>query len=52
MRTAEAWAQSRGATVMHMGAWHEDLERFYERLGYAKYETIYAKALKALEKTT
>ena len=46
LTAAEGWARGAGAVVMHIVAWNNPgLEHFYERLGYQKLETVYAKEL-------
>lgn len=45
LRTAEAWAQERGATVFQMMAPSPEVSAFYERLGYAEIETHHQRRL-------
>lgn len=42
---AERWAKDAGATTLQMIAPTPEVERFYERRGYAKVETTYGKGL-------
>lgn len=45
LRTAEAWALEHGAIAMQMIAPTPKVERFYERLGYARVEVAYQRRL-------
>lgn len=45
LRAAEAWARRAGAVVLQMGAPDARVGQFYERLGFTKLETSYARRL-------
>lgn len=45
LKVARGWAKSAGATTIQMVAPGDDVERFYQRLGYTKVETAYLSVL-------
>lgn len=45
LKAAEAWAISRGARKMQMVAPNEHVEKFYNRIGYERVETMYQRNL-------
>lgn len=45
LRAFTAWAQAAGATRLEIGSRDERLDRFYQRLGFAPVERIFAKDL-------
>lgn len=45
LKAAETWARAAGATTLQMVAPNPEVERFYQRVGFAQVETVYQRSL-------